>query len=188
MIPIRQMRPRADLLLGGLLLDLERRRAQVDTGEELVWIGYDDLVIAVGSVAHASDSRPRRARARFATWRTRSSSATTCCGASRRRRRPRPSRTAGESFTFVFVGAGYAGVEALAELADLVRDALRYYPAPATSRSAGSSPTPRRRSSWRSRPALAITRPGFLGRRGIEIRTRTTLRGGRAARGGALRR
>ncbi len=30
--------------------------------------------------------------------------------------------------TFVFVGAGYAGVEALAELADLVRDAIRYYP------------------------------------------------------------
>src|ERR671937_83243 len=30
--------------------------------------------------------------------------------------------------TFVFVGAGYAGVEALAELSDLVRDAARYYP------------------------------------------------------------
>jgi NADH dehydrogenase len=30
--------------------------------------------------------------------------------------------------TFVFVGAGYAGVEALAELSGLVRDALRYYP------------------------------------------------------------
>jgi NADH:ubiquinone reductase (H+-translocating) len=29
---------------------------------------------------------------------------------------------------FVFVGAGYAGVEALAELADLVNDALRWYP------------------------------------------------------------
>jgi NADH dehydrogenase len=29
---------------------------------------------------------------------------------------------------FVFVGAGYAGVEALAELADLVKDALRWYP------------------------------------------------------------
>ena len=41
---------------------------------------------------------------------------------------PRPRRTAGASWTFVFVGAGYAGVEALAELADLVRDALRYYP------------------------------------------------------------
>ncbi|TML27238.1 MAG: NAD(P)/FAD-dependent oxidoreductase, partial [Actinobacteria bacterium] len=30
--------------------------------------------------------------------------------------------------TFLFVGAGYAGVEALAELSDLVRDALRHYP------------------------------------------------------------
>jgi NADH dehydrogenase len=30
--------------------------------------------------------------------------------------------------TFVFVGAGYAGVEALAELSDLAEDALRYYP------------------------------------------------------------
>ena len=29
---------------------------------------------------------------------------------------------------FVFVGAGYAGVEALAELSDLVNDALRWYP------------------------------------------------------------
>jgi NADH dehydrogenase len=36
--------------------------------------------------------------------------------------------------TFVFVGAGYAGVEALAELSDLVRDALRYYPSLRTSR------------------------------------------------------
>src|SRR5439155_9223428 len=30
--------------------------------------------------------------------------------------------------TFVFVGAGYAGVEALAELSDLVHEALRHYP------------------------------------------------------------
>jgi NADH dehydrogenase len=30
--------------------------------------------------------------------------------------------------TFVFVGAGYAGVEALAELTDLTADALRHYP------------------------------------------------------------
>ena len=30
--------------------------------------------------------------------------------------------------TFVFVGGGYAGVEAMAELEDLCRDAGRYYP------------------------------------------------------------
>jgi len=32
------------------------------------------------------------------------------------------------ALTFVFVGAGYAGIEALGELEDLARDALRLYP------------------------------------------------------------
>jgi NADH dehydrogenase len=32
------------------------------------------------------------------------------------------------ALTFVFVGGGYAGVEALAELEDMARDAIRYYP------------------------------------------------------------
>jgi NADH dehydrogenase len=31
------------------------------------------------------------------------------------------------ALTFVFVGGGYAGIEALAEMEDMVRDALRYY-------------------------------------------------------------
>jgi NADH dehydrogenase len=33
-----------------------------------------------------------------------------------------------QALTFVFVGGGYAGVEALAELEDMARDACRYYP------------------------------------------------------------
>jgi NADH dehydrogenase len=32
------------------------------------------------------------------------------------------------ALTFVFVGGGYAGIEALAEMEDMARDALRYYP------------------------------------------------------------
>ncbi|HEX6969946.1 MAG TPA: NAD(P)/FAD-dependent oxidoreductase [Micromonosporaceae bacterium] len=32
------------------------------------------------------------------------------------------------ALTFVFVGGGYAGIEALAEMQDMARDALRYYP------------------------------------------------------------
>jgi NADH dehydrogenase len=32
------------------------------------------------------------------------------------------------ALTFVFVGGGYAGIEALAEMEDVVRDALKYYP------------------------------------------------------------
>src|SRR6185437_10730282 len=31
------------------------------------------------------------------------------------------------ALTFVFVGGGYAGIEALAEMEDMARDALRYY-------------------------------------------------------------
>ena len=41
--------------------------------------------------------------------------------------------------TFVFVGAGYAGVEACAELFQLVHETRRHYPACATCRSAGCS-------------------------------------------------
>jgi NADH dehydrogenase len=33
-----------------------------------------------------------------------------------------------QALTFVFVGGGYAGIEALAEMEDMARDALRYYP------------------------------------------------------------
>ena len=36
--------------------------------------------------------------------------------------------TCRRALTFVFVGGGYAGVEALAEMEDMARDALRYYP------------------------------------------------------------
>ena len=39
--------------------------------------------------------------------------------------------------TFVFVGGGYAGVEALSELRGLAQDALRYYPPCAGYRSGG---------------------------------------------------
>jgi NADH dehydrogenase len=77
--------------------------------------------------------------------------------------------------TFVFVGAGYAGVEALAELSDLVADALRWYP-----RLRGA------RQRWilvDAAPKILPEIPTRLGdyaareltRRGVEIRTSTTL-------------
>jgi NADH dehydrogenase len=77
--------------------------------------------------------------------------------------------------TFVFVGAGYAGVEALAELSDLVRDALRYYP---TLRNA--------EQHWvlvDAAPKILPEIPRGLGeyaarqlqRRGVDIRVETTL-------------
>jgi len=77
--------------------------------------------------------------------------------------------------TFVFVCAGYAGVEALAELSDLVRDALRYYP------SLRHEP-----QDWvlvDAAPKILPEIPSSLGqyaarqlgRRGVDIRVGTTL-------------
>jgi NADH:ubiquinone reductase (H+-translocating) len=80
-----------------------------------------------------------------------------------------------ERLTFVFVGAGYAGVEALAELSDLVDDALRYYPA--------LRDVPRRWVLVDAAPKILPEIPRRLGEyaaqelagRGVEIHVGTTL-------------
>ena len=77
--------------------------------------------------------------------------------------------------TFVFVGAGYAGVEALAELSDLVEDAIRYYPR--------LKSTPRRWVLVDAAPRILPEIPPPLGdyaaaelrKRGMEIHVGTTL-------------
>ena len=129
-VPLRQMAPHAELLLGrATALETDRRRVRVETEEGILWVRYTNLVVALGAVArvlpvpglaeyglgfkdladaiHLRNHVLRRLEAAVAAP-----------NETHRRR----------ELTFVFVGAGYAGVEALAELADLVRDALRYYP------------------------------------------------------------
>jgi NADH dehydrogenase len=77
--------------------------------------------------------------------------------------------------SFVFVGAGYAGVEALAELSDLVEDGLRYYPR--------LHSTPRRWVLVDAAPRILPEIPPPLGdyaaaelrKRGMEIHVGTTL-------------
>ena len=79
------------------------------------------------------------------------------------------------ALTFVFVGAGYAGVEALGELEDLTRDALRAYPGLVAEDlrwllvEAGSRILPELPED------LARYAQGQLARRGIEVRLRTRL-------------
>ena len=91
---------------------------------------WSELVLALGAVPRvAPDPGPRRARALVQVARRRDPPAQP--RAARARGRGRGDRRRGArraQLTFVFVGAGYAGVEALAELSDLVDDALRYYP------------------------------------------------------------
>jgi NADH:ubiquinone reductase (H+-translocating) len=129
-VPLRMMCPHAEFVLGRAVAhDADRRRVQVQTEEELFWIGYRDLVVALGAVSRALPIPGLAEHAlgfktladaiqlRNHVLRRLEAAAATPNEAHRRR-----------ELSFVFVGAGYAGVEALAELADLVRDALRYYP------------------------------------------------------------
>ena len=130
-VPLRAMCPHAELVLGNATtLDFERRRVQVESLEGLVNIGYEDLVLALGSISralpipgladHALGFKDLADAIQLRNHVLQRLEAADVAPNETHRQR---------ELSFVFIGAGYAGVEALAELADLVRDAIRYYPA-----------------------------------------------------------
>jgi NADH dehydrogenase len=130
-VPLRAMCPHAELVLGNATtLDFQRRRVQVESLEGLVNIAYEDLVLAVGSISralpipgladHALGFKDLADAIQLRNHVLQRLEAADVAPNETHRQR---------DLSFVFIGAGYAGVEALAELADLVRDAIRYYPA-----------------------------------------------------------
>ena len=165
-------------------------RVRVEAGEQVFWIGYENLVIALGAVArtlpipglaeHALGFKdlPDAIALRNHVLRRLEAAVAAPNEAHRRR-----------ELSFVFVGAGYAGVEALAELSDLVRDALRYYP---TLRARAAALGARRRRARRSSPEIPTRLGDYAGRAARAARRRDPrrhhARGGRAARRGPLRR
>ena len=176
-VPLRVMCPHAELVLGRVVAhDAPVSRVQVETEDRLFWIHYTDLVVALGAVARtlpipglAEHALGFKSLADGIHLRnhvlTRLEVATAATAAAHRRR----------ELTFVFIGAGYAGVEALAELADLVRDALRYYPTLQTE--------PQHWVLVDAAPKILPEIPSRLGdyaaellrRRGVDIRVSTTL-------------
>jgi len=129
-VPLRMMCPDAELLLGrATALDEAARTVTIETDAGTHDVGYENLVVAMGSVSRVLPiaglaehglgfhDLADAIRLRNHVLRRLEAAAAVLDLADVRR-----------ELTFVFVGAGYAGVEALAELSDLVRDALRYYP------------------------------------------------------------
>ena len=176
-VPLRQMCPRAELLLGRVTgIDIDGRTAHVETdvGEQLV--RWEELVLALGAVprtvpvpglekhALSFKSLAEAIHLRNHVLRELEAADAELDEAPRR-----------ERLTFVFVGAGYAGVEALAELSDLTEDAIRYYPR--------LRETPRRWVLVDAAPKILPEIPSRLGdyaakeleRRGFEIHVGTTL-------------
>ena len=176
-VPLRLMCRRADLVLGRLTgLDAERRAASVEALDGPIEIGYERLVLALGSVSrvlpvpglaeHGHGFRDLADAIALRNHILRQLEAAAAAATPEARAR---------HLSFVFVGAGYAGVEALAELADLVRDALRFYP--------GLSGAPQRWVLVDAAPKILPEIPTRLGdyaaaqlaRRGVEIHVSTRL-------------
>jgi NADH dehydrogenase len=127
-VPLRQMCPDAEVLRGrALALDEGARTVTVQTDVGLVEVAYERLVVALGSTARML---PIPGLADHAI--TLKSLADAIHLRNHVIRKLDLAETdpanAGRYLTFVFVGAGYAGVEALAEMKQLVQDALRHYP------------------------------------------------------------
>jgi NADH dehydrogenase len=126
-VPLRQMCPHAELLLGrAIARDPEARTVVAETLGGTFEIGYERLVVALGAVprtfpipgladhGHGFKDVADAIALRNHLLRSLESAAARLDPAEAER-----------DLGFLFVGAGYAGVEALAELEDLARDAVR---------------------------------------------------------------
>ena len=176
-VPLRMMCPQAELIVGSALdHDVAGQRVQVAAGEHVYWIRYSNLVVALGAVVRAlpipglaEHALGFKTLADAINLRNHVLSRLEVAAAD-----PHPMHRLRE-LTFVFVGAGYAGVEALAELSDLVRDALRHYPE--------LRDAPQRWVLVDAAPKILPEIPTRLGdyaatllaQRGVDIRVNTTL-------------
>lgn len=177
-VPLRQMCRHAELLLGSALShDATARVVTAQTLAGRFEIEYERLIVALGAI-------PRRFPVPGLAEHGRSfkdiADAISLRNHLLRRLEAAVARLEqGEAETdlgFVFVGAGYAGVEALAELHDLTQEAIhRYYPELRDVRQrwllVDSAPTiladiPRKLGEYTA---------AALAKRGIEIRVSTTL-------------
>ncbi len=173
-VPLREMCPHAELVLGRVTShDPDRKAVVVESLAGELEVGYERLVVALGATTRTfpipgllengvgfkdlADAIALRNRVLLQLER-----------ASIHPDDP-------TELGFVFVGAGYAGVEALAELHDMTQAALRSYPglrgAPQRWVLVDAAPKilpeiPRRLGEYAARR---------LGRRGIEIHVGTTL-------------
>jgi NADH:ubiquinone reductase (H+-translocating) len=178
MTPLAMACPHAEIIEGRVTdLDLENRVADVTTDGGLhVMVGYDHVVISVGAVPRTFPIPGLNEHAvgcstvldalylRNQLLRLMAAAAV----------EPDPVRRS-RHLTFVFVGGGFAGVEALAELRDLAHDALRYHPS--------LRDVPQRWVLVEAAPKILSDIPSGLGQyandllvqRGVDIRVATRL-------------
>jgi NADH:ubiquinone reductase (H+-translocating) len=177
-VPLRSQLLRTALIVGSVMgADPERHVLDVRRvdGEQLE-VGYDHLLVALGSI---SRTLPIPGLAEHATGLKSLSDATalrnqvlTCLDIAESLEDP--VRRA-EYLGFVFVGAGYAGVEGLAELQDFATQAIELYPRCRAEGMRWVLVEARERIMLEVPASLSAFATRELVGRGIEIKTHTTL-------------
>lgn len=179
-VPLRKVLRRSRVLTGRVTgIDHDRKVATVTPADGPPFtLGYDVLVMAAGAVARTlpvpgAESGPGfRSVDDAVLLRDHVLSRLDLAASTDARARRR-------ALTFVFVGGGFAGVEALAEVEDLAREALRLHPGPSG-----------RELRWvlveatdRILPEMRPEQSGYtlerLRRRGVDVRLGTTVRSAR---------
>jgi NADH:ubiquinone reductase (H+-translocating) len=176
-VPLRMMCRHAELVLGRATAhDSDARTVRVETEVGPGEVRYERLVVALGAVAR---TLPIPGLAEYALgFKSLADAIYLRNHVLRQLELADAALTPDDAkrhLSFVFVGAGYAGVEALAELSDLLRDTARFYP-----RLRG---IPQRWVLVDAAPKILPEIPKRLGeyaarelwRRGVDIRVSTTL-------------
>jgi len=176
-VPLRMMCKHSELVLGSAVrVDLTSREVEIESMVGRICITYERLVLAPGAVTRAL---PIPGLGEHAMPFKNLADAIHLRNHVLRRLEAAAEETdvavCKEHLTFVFIGAGYAGVEALAELSDLVKDARRFYPSLADVQErwvlVDAAPKilpeiPRRLGEYAAKELAA---------RGVDVRTKTTL-------------
>jgi len=174
-VPLRTMCPHADLVLGcAVSLDRERRVVEVQTEAGRVAISYEQLVIALGSVTrrppvpgldeHALGLKDLGDAIRLRNHVLRQIEIADAAP-----------HTADRRLTFVVAGAGFSGVEAIAEVSEMAEEALRHHPRLAHVKPRWVLVDGAQRILGQTPDGLARFAERTLARRGVEIVTQTRL-------------
>jgi NADH:ubiquinone reductase (H+-translocating) len=174
-VPLRTMCPNADLVLGcAVSLDRERRVVEVQTEAGRVAISYEQLVIALGSVTrtppvpglteHALGLKDLGDAIRLRNHVLRQIEIADAAP-----------HTADRRLTFVVAGAGFSGVEAIAEVSEMADEALRHHPRLAHVKPRWVLVDGAERILGQTPDGLARFAERTLAKRGVEILTQTRL-------------
>ena len=174
-VPLRTMCPHADLVLGcAVALDPERRVVEVQSEAGRIAISYEQLVIALGSVTrtppvpglreHALGLKDLGDAIRLRNHVLRQIELADAAP-----------HTAGRRLTFVVAGAGFSGVEAIAEVSEMAEEALRHHPRLAHVKPRWVLVDGAQRILGQTPDGLARFAERTLARRGVEIVMQTRL-------------